>query len=54
MRLYLCKFTSKDGVFWWFMFEDVSKVPNPVRGKKAVDGALWKEYGSNKDLGGSW
>lgn len=54
VRIYLCKFTSKDGVFWWFMFEDMKKVPNPVRGKKGVDGALWKEYGSSKDLGGSW
>jgi len=55
VKVYLCKFTSKDGVFWWFMFEDTALAgPNPVRGKKGVNGALWKEYGSNKDIGGSW
>jgi hypothetical protein len=54
LRVYLCKFTSKDGVFWWFMFEDMAKVPNPVRGKTGKEGALWKEYGSTNDIGGSW
>lgn len=54
LKVYLCRFTCKDGEFWWFMFEDVAAAGGAARGKKAVDGALWKEYGTDKNLGGSW
>jgi len=54
VKLYLCKFSSKDGEFWWFMFEDVKQSDGSPKGKTAKEGALWKEYGSNKNLGGSW
>ena len=55
VKIYLCKFTSKDSVFWWFMFEDQDKcAKGAVRDKHKANGGLWKEYGTKKDLGGTW
>eukprot|EP00966_Prymnesium_polylepis_P128001 2960227-Prymnesium_polylepis.1 len=55
LKIYLCKQSTKDGEFWWFMFEDLTdKASGTAKSNKCEQGSLWKEYGSDKNLGGGW